>query len=115
MTDSRDRGDLEDAGPALRVGEERWIGAEGSFTYRPVVEGIREEPSPLERERRRADELSRRRFVGVALAALLGLAAAVFVADGLERGQEVVATAGLVGLVLSALAALAAIALTPTR
>ena len=115
MTDRRDRDELDDAGPALRVGEERWLGAEGAFTYRPVVEGIPEEPSPLERERRRVDELSRRRFVGVALAALLGLAGAVFVVDGLERGQEVVATAGLVGLVVSALAALGAIALTRTR
>jgi hypothetical protein len=110
----RDRDELEDAGPALRVGEERWIGAEAPFTYRPVVEGIPEEPSALERERRRSDELSLRRYVGVALAGLLAVAGAVFVADGLQRGEELVATVGLVGFVVSALAALAAIALTRT-
>ncbi len=112
MTEMRDREELEDAGPALRAGEERWIGAEGAFAYRPIVEGIPEEPSAPDRERRRVAELRLRRFVALALAGLLGLAGAVFLADGLQRGLELVAALGLVGIAVAGLAALAAVALT---
>lgn len=108
----RDREELEDAGPALRVGEERWIGAEGAFAYRPIVEGIPEEPSAQDRERQRLAELRLRRFVTMVLAGLLAVAGVVFLADGLQRGQELLAALGLVGIAVAALAALAAVALT---
>ena len=105
-------GDLEDAGPALRIEEVPILPdlAKGYHGWgQPRIQGPPQTPSPTEQYRRAAEGRAARRLLALGAALLLALAGAVFLLDGLGRQDRTVQSLGLVALAAAGLAAIAAV------
>jgi hypothetical protein len=101
----RDPRDLLDAGPALRIEESSHPAGpalEAQYGRRPVIVAPEEPASPVEERRRARDARADLAMLALFVAALFFLAGGIFYLDGSERGDLLLATAGLVLLVIGA-------------
>jgi hypothetical protein len=106
--------ELEDAGPALRIEDSRHPGGpalDAEIGRRPVVIAPEEPVSPAEEQRRALGARADLAILALFISVLFLLAGGIFYLNGTERGDLVLAAAGLALVVIGAAVLLAGLAL----